>query len=83
MWGLEPGSYLWIGVFLKWLIVNLFATIPVLLLRAWKLPAMAVNIVGIFVYVILGANILWTLGMDSAGHIIVGVRGHPYGICCP
>lgn len=56
---------------MKWAIVNAFATIPVLILRAWKLSAQITNAFGVFVYVILGANILWTLGMDSKGHIIV------------
>lgn len=72
MWGYEPGTKIWIGVFLKWLIVNLFATIPVLVLRGCKrLSETVINIIAYFIYFILGANIIWTLGMDSFGHIIV------------
>jgi len=71
IWGYEPGSFIWIGVVIKWLIVNILATIPVLLLRAKKMPPSVVRMVAFFVYFILGSNILWTLGMESKGHIIV------------
>lgn len=74
MWGYEPGSFIWIGVFLKWIIVNALATVPVLVLRGWKLSDVAVKIVGCCVYFILGANILWTLCMDSFGHVVVYIN---------
>jgi len=71
MWGNKVGDFLWTGVFIKWLIVNLFATVPVLLLRARQLSTQTIKTFGIFVYVILGSNVIWTLGMDSNGHIVV------------
>eukprot|EP00930_Biecheleria_cincta_P011286 TRINITY_DN113951_c0_g1_i1.p1 TRINITY_DN113951_c0_g1~~TRINITY_DN113951_c0_g1_i1.p1 ORF type:complete len:341 (-),score=41.14 TRINITY_DN113951_c0_g1_i1:35-1057(-) len=61
---LSPGSYLWWGVFLKWLIVNFCATVPVLYLRVlWAPSQRTVLVLGAFVYVILGANVVWTIGL--------------------
>jgi len=74
MWGNKLGDFLWTGVFIKWLIVNLFATVPVLLLRARKMSPRVIKLFGYFVYGILGSNIIWTLGMESKGHIIVYIN---------
>merc|ERR1712178_26750 len=63
LWGNEPGSFLWIGFFAKWLIVNLAATGPVLLMRARNCGKKAVNISGICIYFILGSNVIWTFFM--------------------
>jgi len=94
MWNHLPGSFLWIGVFTKWLIVNIGATIPVLLLRARKCSRTAIQSTAIGIYVILGANIIWTLGHDSQGHVIVYINriagvalvialfAHCLAICC-
>lgn len=71
LWEYETFSFIWWGQFVKWLIVNVCATIPVLALRGFKTTPKTQKIVGIFVYVILGANIIWTLGMDSERHIVV------------
>jgi len=71
MWNHLPGSYLWTGVFIKWIIVNIGATVPVLLLRSCKLSRTAIQATAVGIYVILGSNIIWTLGHDSQGHIVV------------
>jgi len=67
IWGHMPGSYLWLGVFIKWLIVDLTATIPVLLMRGIKMKPKVVRLLGYPVYVILGSNVVWTMfySMDN------------------
>jgi len=74
IWGHEPGSYLWYGVLIKWLIVNLAAAVPVLLMRACKCKPKLANLIGIPVYVILGSNVIWTMFMDSEQMAIVYVN---------
>jgi len=80
IWGNAPWSFIWYGVLIKWLIVNVFATVPVLILRAKRLSTRIVKIVSIFVYVILGSNIIWTLGMQSNGHVVVYLN-RVAGVC--
>jgi len=74
IWGNEPGSFLWIGFFLKWLIVNLAATVPVLLMRKYNFSYKCVKISGICIYIILGSNVIWTMFMDSEKMFIVYVN---------
>lgn len=70
-WGFTTSDFIWWGVLIKWLIVNALATVPVLVMRAFKPGQRAMRIMGIFVYTILGSNILWTLGLDSKGMVVV------------
>jgi len=72
MWGFQFGEYIWWGVFLKWLIVNALATVPVLALKAFKdkLTSGQVRGIGIGVYFILGSNVIWTLFALSEGHLV-------------
>lgn len=56
---------MWIGFFAKWLIVNLAATVPVLLMRACNFSQRCVKISGICIYVILGSNVIWTMFMKN------------------
>eukprot|EP00747_Dinoflagellata_sp_TGD_P166481 gnl/TRDRNA2_/TRDRNA2_189333_c0_seq1.p1 gnl/TRDRNA2_/TRDRNA2_189333_c0~~gnl/TRDRNA2_/TRDRNA2_189333_c0_seq1.p1 ORF type:complete len:444 (-),score=100.35 gnl/TRDRNA2_/TRDRNA2_189333_c0_seq1:157-1488(-) len=73
LWGQPdqaPGDLLWWGVFTKWLLVNLFATAPVTAIRAFQLTEFHTTACGVFVYVILGGNIVWTFFNDGEGLII-------------
>lgn len=74
IWAHKPGSYLWLGVFIKWLIVDLAATVPVLLMRACAFKPSVVRLIGIPVYVILGSNVIWTMFMDSEKMFIVYIN---------
>jgi len=80
IWGeddLKPGSFFWWGTFIKWLIVNFLACVPVLWLKQLDRPTpRQIRLTGIFVYVILGSNVVWTVGyiknqvVDWVNHII-------------
>jgi len=62
IWHQEPLSKDWWLTFIKWVIVNSTAAIPVLYIQAYKPRTSSVtDVCAIFVYVILGANIIWTL----------------------
>jgi len=74
IWGHEPGTYLWLGVFIKWLIVDLAASVPVLLMRGCHFSPKVVRLMGIPIYVILGSNVVWTMFMDSEQMAIVYVN---------
>lgn len=74
-WGYKALTYIWIGVLIKWLIVNAFATVPVLYLHAFKPGVRTTRMIGYFVYTILGMNILWTLGLDSNRHVVAYLNG--------
>jgi len=72
---LSPGSYLWWGTFVKWLIVNFCACVPVLVLKALKGPTRRqIHVCGCFVYFVLGANIVWTVGLIK--HQVVDWLNH-------
>lgn len=55
----------------KWLIVDLFATIPVLMLKAYPdMSSKRQNSIAIGVYSILGSNVIWTFASVSEGHLV-------------
>lgn len=85
MWGYDFPGFTWIGVFAKWLIVNAFATVPVLMLKACKYSRNVVFAFGVFVYSILGANVIWTLfdfkyGMEDGNNHIVKIINQCCGV---
>jgi len=61
IWDTEPWSGEWVMTFIKWLIVDAAAALPVLIVKEHDVPESTVQTVGMFIYGILGANILWTL----------------------
>lgn len=74
IWGHSPDSFLWMGVFIKWLIVDLAATVPVLLMKGVEFSPRVVRMMGIPIYVILGSNVIWTMFLDSEEMFIVYVN---------
>lgn len=63
-------SHWWLG-FAKWVIVNALATIPVCCIQAFKLNDTIIQVIGCFVYIILGTNVVWTLGFEMPDWIRV------------
>jgi hypothetical protein len=57
----KPWSGSWWMTFVKWLIVDVAAGLPVLYLRAYKLSEQNVTRIGLWIYVVLGANVVWTM----------------------
>jgi len=57
----EPNSAEWWMTFIKWLIVDAAAGLPVLYLRAFRSSYSVVTYIGIWIYIVLGANIVWTM----------------------
>lgn len=80
VWGHYPPGYgnsewyLWVGVFIKWLIVDLTATVPVLLMKGVSFSPRVIRMMGIPIYVILGSNVIWTMFLDSEQMFIVYVN---------
>jgi len=56
----EPLTADWWMVFIKWLIVDAAAGLPVLSLKAFPLEQTTVERIGTWIYIVLGANIVWT-----------------------
>jgi len=56
-----PGKGSWWMTFVKWLIVDIAAGQPVLYLRAFRTSNNVVRYLGIWIYIVLGMNIVWTM----------------------
>lgn len=59
----------WWMIFVKWLIVDVAAGLPVLYLRAFRASSSVVTYTGIWIYVVLGANIVWTMFYQVDGWV--------------
>jgi hypothetical protein len=70
MWQYTVVDFYWWGVFIKWVIVNALATIPVVIIKANNLTAGQMRCISILVYVILGSNVVWTMFAVHEGHLV-------------
>jgi len=61
VWEDAPWSFNWWMLVVKWIIVNGLAAVPLLCILSWKLSPGVQGALAVFIYVILGLNVCWTL----------------------